>query len=97
MVQLEKVLVCGGVFHFSPSARFGSEGIRVRVTGRHSASAQDRLCTALSPQLFVALKSARRLAISATRCLATRCLSSGVILGSPLCYRTQGYCVSGFY
>ncbi len=50
-------------------------------------------CTALSPQLMVALKSARRLTISAARCSAKRCLSSGVTevtLVSPLGCRTQG-------
>ncbi len=44
----------------------------------------------LSPQLMVALKSARRLAISAARSLAKRCLSSGDTLVSPLGCRTKG-------
>ena len=44
----------------------------------------------LSPQLMVALKSARRLAISAARSLAKRCLTSEVTLVSPLRYRTKG-------
>ena len=43
-----------------------------------------------SPQLLAAMKSARRLAISAARCPATRFLSSGVTLVSPLGCRTQG-------
>ena len=47
-------------------------------------------CTALCPQLLVALKSARRLAISAARCPAKRCLPSGVTLVSPLGCRTKG-------
>ena len=50
----------------------------------------------LSPQLMVALKSARRLAISAARSLAKRCLSSGVTLVSPLVCRTKGLpCLNG--
>ena len=55
-----------------------------------SAQCQGCQCTALSPQLLVALKSARRLAISAARCSAKRCLSSGVTLVSPLGCRTKG-------
>ena len=46
-----------------------------------SAQCQGCQCTALSPQLLVALKSARRSAISAARCSAKRCLSSGVTPG----------------
>ena len=56
-----------------------------------SAQCQGCQCTALSPQLLVALKSARRSAISAARCSAKRCLSSGVTLVSPLGCRTKGY------
>ena len=55
-----------------------------------SAQCQGFQCTALSPQLLVALKSARRLAISAARCSAERCLSSGVTLMSPLGCHTKG-------
>ena len=105
-----------------------SEGIRIRVTSRHSARVASvlpywfapwashfsevdgvepcawsllmvfyssaffvsvrRLCSFL--QLLVALKSARRSAISAARCSAKRCLSSGVTLVSPLGCRTKG-------
>ena len=54
-----------------------------------SAQCQGCQCTALSPQLMVALKSARRPAISAARSLAKRCLSSGVTLVSPLGCRTK--------
>ena len=75
-------------FHFTP----------LHVPGRRrdsrpcdgSAQRQGCQCTALlSPQLLVALKSARRLAISAARCSARRCLSSGVTLVSPLGCRTN--------
>ena len=55
-----------------------------------SAPCQGCQCTALSHQLLVALKSARRLAISAARCSAKRCLSSGGTLVSPLGCRTKG-------
>ena len=55
-----------------------------------SAQCQGCQCTALSPQLLVALKSARRSAISAARSSAKRCLSSGVALVSPLGCRTKG-------
>ena len=67
------------VLHSTPPARPGS------TKGIHpcdgSAQCRGCQCTALSPQLLVALKSARRSAISAARCSAKRCLSSG----SPWC------------
>ena len=64
------------VLHSTPPARPGStEGIHP-CDG--SAQCRGCQCTALSPQLLVALKSARRLAISAARSLAKRSLSSGV-------------------
>ena len=56
-----------------------------------SAQCQGCQCTALSPQLLVASKFARRLTISAARCSAKRCLSSGVTLVSPLGCRTKGF------
>ncbi len=87
MMLLEEVLVCGGVA-FHPPARPGS------TKGIHpcdgSAQCRGCQCTALSPQLLMALKSARRLAISAARSLAKRSLSSGVTLVSPLGCRTKG-------
>ncbi len=61
--------------------------IRVRVAGRNSAS-QGRQCTALSPQLLVALKSARRLAIFAQnldRALFSQAASAACPPGSPWC------------
>ena len=62
------------VLHSAPPARPGS------TKGIHpcdgSAQCRGYQCTALSPQLLVALKFARRLAISAARCSAKRCLSS---------------------
>ena len=76
------------VLHSTPPARPGS------MKGIHpcdgSAQCRGCQCTALSPQLLVALKSARRLAISAARSLAKRNLSSGVTLVSPLGCRTKG-------
>ena len=55
-----------------------------------SVQCQGCHCTTISPELLLAMKSARRLAISAARCSATRCLASGVSLVSPLGCRTQG-------
>ena len=66
------------VFHSTPPARPGS------------AQCQGCQCTALFPQLLMVLKSARRLSISAARCSAKRCLSSGVTLVPPLGCRTKG-------
>ena len=76
------------VFHSTPLHVPG----RRRDSHPCDGSAQCQGCqfTALSPQLLVALKSARRLAISAARCSARRCLSSGVTLVSPLGCRTKG-------
>ena len=55
-----------------------------------SAQCQGCQCTALFPQLLVALKSARRLAISAARSSAARSLPSSVNLVSPRGCRNQG-------
>ena len=91
MMLLEEDLVCGGVSCFIPPP--------LHVPGRRrdsrpcdgSAQCQGCQCTALTPQLLVALKPARRSAISAARCSAKRCLSSGVTLVSPLGCRTKGF------
>jgi hypothetical protein len=83
----EEVLVCGGVSFHPPPHVPGRRRDSRPCDG--SAQCQGRQCTALSPQLLVALKSARRLAISAASCLARRCLSSGVTLVSPLGCRTK--------
>ena len=68
------------VFHSTPPARPGSTKGFASVW---RVGAVPVAC-ALPYQLLVALKSARRLAISAARCSAKRCLSSGVTLVSPL-------------
>ena len=85
MMLLAEVLVCGGV---SPARPWSRRRDSRPCDG--SAQCQGCQCTALSPQLLVALKFARRSAISAARCSAKHCLSSGVTLVSPLGCRTKG-------
>ncbi len=84
MMLLEGLYVCGGVSFPYPCTSRVDEGICVRVSGRRSA----RAASALPDCLILALKSARRLAISAARCSAKRYLSSRATLVLSLGCRT---------